>query len=102
MAGFVEKTKYALDWLQHGDLLFRILGALGGGKLVQAAIVTWTHIPHVWVTPIWLIAAALLGWLLIFLSKRKAEKRSEPAETQIATTAPSPPQFKDVDEFYKT
>jgi hypothetical protein len=102
VAKFVERAKSALEWLQHGDLIVRILGGLGGGQLVRAALVTWTHIPHVWVTAIWLIAVALFCWLLTLLGKRKVEKRNEPAETQIAATAPSPPQFKDVDEFYKT
>src|SRR5260370_34273465 len=96
-----ERTKTVFELAEHGKLLVKVLGSLAVGKAIQAGLVTWTHIPSIWVTPIWLLAAAVFFWLLTLISKRM--KRSEPAETQI-TIPPTPPeqQFADVDNFYKT
>jgi hypothetical protein len=70
VAGILEKTKRGLDWLQHGYLLVQIFTSIGLGKALQAVLVMYTHIPPVWITPLWWLASAFVCALLVLLGNR--------------------------------
>jgi hypothetical protein len=70
MSKFVEKTKYTLDWLQHGYLLVQILAAFGVGKAVNAILGSYTKIPSVWITPIWLLVSAATVALFVVIGNK--------------------------------
>ncbi|HEY7096211.1 MAG TPA: hypothetical protein VH437_05780 [Terriglobales bacterium] len=68
MASVTEKTKYLLDWLQHGYLLVQILTSAAFGQFAKALLLTYTHIPPIWIAPIWLgissITLTVLVWAI--------------------------------------
>ena len=67
---FLERAKSQFEWLQHGDLVLRILGALGVGTFFRAILMTYTHLNPIWITPIWLFMSAILIALSIWLIPR--------------------------------
>jgi hypothetical protein len=90
MDSFLERTKRGLDWLQHGYLLVQIGGSIGVGKAIQAALVTYTHIPPIWVTPLWLLASAVMMTLLIYLgNKIGAPIQGKGSQSQALVGAPT-------------
>jgi hypothetical protein len=95
MGRLAEKTKYFLDWMQHGYLIVQVLISIGLGKALKAILVTYTHMPPVWITPLWLLASALMMALLVFignqLRKRQGQggslTQTERAVSLVASTA---------------
>src|ERR1700737_3369270 len=74
-ATFLERAKSQLEWLQHGDLLFRLLSSLGVGQAVKVYLMKYTRIDHAWITPIWLLASAAVVAVLVFVVPRWQLKR---------------------------
>ena len=70
----VEQTGRAIDWIIRGEMVLRILVALGVGKGVQTLLAT--KIPEQYHVFVWLLASAAILWLLLQLgrwwNKRKA------------------------------
>jgi hypothetical protein len=69
---FFQRFGEWVDWVERGYFVVWLLGALGAGKIVNALLVTHTSLPHIWVTPIWLISSALV--LAIIVRVAKAQK----------------------------
>jgi len=68
--GKFDKTKSTLEWLEHGRFVLDILIGLGGGTIVRALLLTLTHINRVWITPIWLLSAALVIGLSVLIGNK--------------------------------
>ena len=61
-------VKDSLDWVIRLQGAYTILAALvagGLGTLVRAALRYFTNLPALWITPIWLFAAAILLLILV-------------------------------------
>ena len=58
--------------------------ATGGtfGQLTKALLITYTRIPHVWITPIWLFATALFGAIGMWVVGKWAEKPTQPRQKE--------------------
>jgi hypothetical protein len=79
------------------------VGGLTIGAIARAFIVTFTHIPHIWVTPLWLATTAGIG-LFTFLSQKYLATHAPPqAAIQTASnalaTSPSPVTFNATTHF---
>lgn len=81
---FLEKTKRGLDWLQHGYLIVQLLSSGAVASAVKAMLVTYTHVPHVWITPLWLLTSAAMMTLLVFVGNR-LQKRPEQMQINSAS-----------------
>lgn len=102
-ANFWEKISAWLDWLGKGYLIVEILGGLGGGTMVKALLKTYTDLPSVWVTPIWLLMAAVFVALLVILGNKKlhrSERQRVAAQNTPSILVTSPPSF-DATEFLR-
>jgi len=75
----LDKTKRGLDWLQHGYLVFQLLSSGAVGTAVKAILVGYTHVPPVWITPLELLASALMMALLVFVGNRLRRREGQPA-----------------------
>lgn len=106
MAVFLGKLKAGLEWVELGKTAVELLLGLFAGQTVKALLMRFTNIPSVWITPIWLGAATALVALFVFLGNRKKGKQSQSTtQTQVVTVPAAvahEPQYKNVEEFYKT
>ena len=100
-ATFLERAKSSLEWLQHGDLIIRILGSLGIGTIVRAYLKTHTKMEPVWITPIWLLSTAFVVAIAMYVIPRWPAKK-EISSPQDIVVRKELGQFADVDEFYRT
>jgi len=82
----VQRTGGVIDWVIRGEMVWRILVALGAGKLVQ--ILLAARIPEQYRTAVWLLVSAAILWLLVQWG-RWANKNKAPVvqTTALATTA---------------
>jgi len=86
---FWEKTKRWLDWLQHGYMLVQILGSGAVATGLKAMLLTYTHIPPIWITPIWLGASAVVFALFVYVGNRY-QRRDIAADVPVKPTPLSP------------
>lgn len=70
------KIGKAFEWIEHGKTLVEIALAAGGGTAVKAVLLQYTHIPILWVTPIWLTVSAVLLWGLLRISKKYVQPQA--------------------------
>jgi hypothetical protein len=101
MASILERAKSQLEWLQHGDLIIRILGSFGVGTALKAYLQTYTKMNPVWITPIWLGATTVVVIVAMYVIPRWPTKK-EGGSPQDIVVRKEPEQFKDVEEFYRT
>jgi hypothetical protein len=102
MAGILEKAKRGLDWLQHGYLLVQLGGAIGVGKALQAILVTYTHIPPIWVTPLWLLTSAAMLALLVAIGnyvRRRQEQQQSTGQANLKALIAAPLNFDATEHF---
>jgi hypothetical protein len=76
VGNFFKKTKEFFDWLQHGRLVLDTLTGLGAATVLRGALLSFTHLNPVWITPLWLFAAAGATFAMTKLFARK------PGQTQ--------------------
>ena len=100
---FFEKAHRSFEWLEHGKTVVEILFALGSGRVLDAALATWTHVPQVWRAPIWLsFAAGVLALLVKFLPRKSAlviQSEDQSAESKGLLIPQNSP-IAAVDKFY--
>lgn len=96
---FIERAKSQLEWLQHGDLIIRILGSFGIGTALRAYLKTYTKMDASWITPIWLIATTVLVAVLMFAIPRWPKKKESTGSPQDIVVKR---ESGDVEEFYRT
>jgi hypothetical protein len=73
--GAVEKLKDIIDWLRRGYFIVELFLALGFGTAMRAVFTAFTHIPSIWITPIWLAATAAALAIIIFVGEKMAFRR---------------------------
>ncbi len=93
---FFEKTGRFIDWLTRGEMVFRILVAMGVGKLVQTLIAT--GIPERYHTAIWLLSSAAVFWMLLEIGRWWNKKKGFVVQT-TALAAPSKVISAQVEEY---
>lgn len=81
--GKFDKTKTTLEWLEHGRFIADVLIGLGGGTLMRAILLTLTHIPSVWITPLWLLTAALVMALSVLIGNKLFPSRRYLQQTNV-------------------
>jgi len=100
--------KQILEFLSNTKTVIELLAALGAGKLLQAALISLTKVPPQWVTPLWLLCAALFLWLISFVTERIAgHKRNSPEpeqlqESQRAVQLASTGDSAEIDAFWRS
>jgi hypothetical protein len=111
--GKFEKTKTALEWLEHGRFIVEILIGLGVGSAMRAILLSLTHIPIVWITPLWLLTAALITALSVLIGNKVLPRRylqqatvQNPTDSLIPATSTVVPGVLsptfDAKEFFRT
>ena len=102
--GKLSRLGAVLDWLQRGQVLWALLVALGMGKVLDALLRTFTSIPDIWRSPIWLLGAALILLGIVKLLGRVAGRSVLQKQTSvgqdIVTPGLSSPQF-DPEKFFQ-
>lgn len=89
--GVFAKWKDVLDWFGRGQLVYQLLGAVGVGTVLRALLLMYTHLNPLWITPIWLFAAAGTMAFMVF-GARMISKRPPPqatTQTALVTTSTS-------------
>lgn len=105
-AGMSEKIKNWLDWLGRSYVLVEVFISLGLASAVRAVLIELEHIPPAWITPIWLICAGLILWLMVVLTGERIAigvgqiPSSEIQAAASGTLAPADGEF-DVDKFFE-
>ena len=85
-----EKVKEFLEWLEHAYFVGFILIALGAGRAVNALLITFTGMPELWRTPIWLLSAGLVMTCLVALGNHFRRQRVEAGPPQLQSDPPPP------------
>jgi hypothetical protein len=98
---FAERLKSGLEWLQHGDLLIRLVGSIGLGQVVKALLTKYSHLDPIWIAPIWWLASAVFLAVLVWLGRVIARKKPEVIQNRPAATSGTM-QFQVVENFYQT
>jgi hypothetical protein len=100
--GFVENIKKTVEWVEHGRTIVEIVLALGGGTLLKAALIQFTRLPSIWITPIWMLSSGLI--LLILIKIWPRDNTTNPATNQIVASAIKPPvpSLINPSEFFRT
>jgi len=99
---FSKKLKELAEWIGHGKTVVDIIIALGGGKGVQAALIQFTKIPPIWITPIWLFSSAVILWVLLrFFGSKQEQIQSAVQSGGFNLGAQSPVNF-DAPLFFRT
>jgi hypothetical protein len=80
----METVKKSAEWLEHGKTIVEILISLGAGKVMQAMLVQMTKLPAMWITPLWLFAAAGIMSILMLVGNKR---RTIPSSQSAAQTA---------------
>lgn len=72
--GRIERLKEWIDWFRRIDFLVGFLISLGFGRVVKAMLISFTKIPQIWISPIWLISSGLALAIIIFVAEKMAAK----------------------------
>jgi hypothetical protein len=67
----LSKIRGWFEWLEHGKTAFDIVIALGGSTVIRALLLQFTRLPSFWITPIWLISASAILWLMVAFVHKK-------------------------------
>jgi hypothetical protein len=73
--GKTEKLKEWIDWLRRIDFFVGLLVALGAGRAVNAMLISFTKIPQIWISPIWLLSSGLALAAIIFVAEKMPSHR---------------------------
>ncbi|MBB6143456.1 hypothetical protein HNQ77_001400 [Silvibacterium bohemicum] len=85
----IQRLKDAIDWvirLQGAYAIFAAIVAGGAGTAVRAILNYHTHLPALWITPIWLLSAALVLLTLLFLASGIWRNGENPAFDFVIST----------------
>jgi hypothetical protein len=75
-----------VDWAIRLHFVVTTLIAFGVGTAVRAVLRTYTHVPSLWITPLWLFSAAATMAIGMFLWQKFGQHRTKPWTT-LATSA---------------
>jgi hypothetical protein len=94
-----ERFKFILEWIEHGRLAAEIVGSFAAGKTLKAVLATYTSIPPIWITPIWLSFAAIVLYLLIWIGRRGKSQQKQALQSATNALVTSPVTF-DANAFF--
>lgn len=106
MGNFLKKAKEFFDWMEHVKLVVDVLIGLGAATVLRGLLLTLTHLNPVWITPIWLFAAAGVTYGMTRVKfSRKTEQPTLTSDQSVASSAiapPPPPASFDAAQFFRT
>lgn len=106
MADAYSPFKKIADFFSNAKTIYECLLALGAGRAVKAVLTSLTKIPDQWITPIWLVSAALFLWIISFFVERLSKKPDADGATQIqeaqkASSLAETGNSAEIDAFWK-
>jgi|SRR5215472_3876736 len=98
-----KRIESVLQYLEHAKITYEVVGfivSIGAGKLLKAVLVTYTRIPSIWVTPIWLLFTAGVLFLALWFIRKGSANQKAALQNIVSTPAPTSANFN-ADDFFK-